>query len=42
MRPFEKLIRSAVQEGATRVVRNIKGLVEAEVPASGTPGASTL
>ena len=33
MRPFEKLIRSAVQEGATRVVHNIKGLVEAEIPA---------
>lgn len=28
MRPFEKLIRVAVQEGATRVVRNIKLLVE--------------
>jgi hypothetical protein len=33
MRPFEKLIRSAVQDGATRVVRNIKGLAEAEIPA---------
>ena len=31
MRPFEKLIRAAVQEGAERVVRNIKGLVEREV-----------
>lgn len=30
MRPFEKLIRSAVQEGAERVVRNIKGLLERE------------
>jgi hypothetical protein len=28
MRPFEKLIRVTVQEGAERVVRNIKGLVE--------------
>ena len=28
MRPFEKLIRVAVREGATRVVRNIKLLVE--------------
>lgn len=28
MRPFEKLIRVAVKEGATRVVRNIKLLVE--------------
>jgi hypothetical protein len=31
MRPFEKLIRAAVQEGAERVVRNIKGLIEREV-----------
>lgn len=31
MRPFEKLIRAAVQEGAERVVRNIKGLVEREI-----------
>ena len=30
MRPFEKLIRAAVQDGAERVVRNIKGLVERE------------
>ena len=30
MRPFEKLIRVAVQEGAVRVVRNIKDLIEAE------------
>lgn len=38
MRPFEKLIRVAVQEGAERVVRNIKGLVERESaqPQSGT------
>jgi hypothetical protein len=28
MRPFEKLIRIAVQEGADRVVRNIKTLIE--------------
>lgn len=28
MRPFEKLIRVTIQEGAERVVRNIKGLVE--------------
>jgi hypothetical protein len=28
MRPFEKLIRMAVQEGAERVVHNIKGLIE--------------
>jgi hypothetical protein len=31
MRPFEKLIRAAVQDGAERVVRNIKGLVEREI-----------
>lgn len=42
MRPFEKLIGSAVQRGATRAVRNIKGLVEAEVPAGGTRRASTI
>jgi hypothetical protein len=29
MRPFEQLIRSAVQEGAEQTVRNIKRLVEA-------------
>jgi hypothetical protein len=35
MRPFEKLIRVTVQDGAERVVRNIKGLVEREsVPPS--------
>lgn len=34
MRPFEKLIRVAIQDGAQRVVRNIKGLAERElVPA---------
>jgi hypothetical protein len=30
MRPFEKLIRMAIQDGTDRTVRNIKGLVEAE------------
>ena len=40
MRPFEKLIRSTVQEGATRTVDNVKRLVEAEVPASSNPQAS--
>lgn len=30
MRPFEKLIRMAIQDGSTRTVRNIKGLVERE------------
>lgn len=28
MRPFEKLIRVAVQDGASRTVRNLKGLIE--------------
>jgi hypothetical protein len=31
MRPFETVIRAAVQNGAERVVRNIKGLVEREL-----------
>jgi hypothetical protein len=35
MRPFEKLVRIAIQDGADRVVRNIKALVERE------PGPST-
>lgn len=30
MRPFEKLIRLAIQDGSTRTVRNIKQLVERE------------
>jgi hypothetical protein len=30
MRPFEKLIRSAVQDGAERTVRNLKRLIETE------------
>ncbi|MGB5831858.1 MAG: SRPBCC family protein [Thiohalocapsa sp.] len=30
MRPFEKLIRVAVQEGAHRTVRNLKRLIESE------------
>ncbi len=33
MRPFEKLIRLAVQDGADKVVRNIRQLVESEFPA---------
>ncbi len=32
MRPFEKLIRAAVQEGTDCVVESIKELVELEVP----------
>lgn len=30
MRPFEKLIRAAVQDGAERTVRNLKRLIESE------------
>jgi hypothetical protein len=30
MRPFEKLIRTAVQHGAQRTVRNLKQLIETE------------
>jgi hypothetical protein len=30
MRPFEKLIRMAIQDGTSRTVHNIKGLVESE------------
>lgn len=30
LRPFEKLVRIAVQEGADRTVRNLKGLLERE------------
>ena len=32
MRPFEKLIRIAMAEGAEKVVRNIKRLIETEIP----------
>jgi hypothetical protein len=35
MRPFEKLIRAAVQDGAERVVQNIKRLVESEQTPAG-------
>jgi hypothetical protein len=30
LRPFEKLIRVAAQDGAERVIRNLKGLIEME------------
>lgn len=30
LRPFEKLVRIAVQDGAERTVRNLKGLIERE------------
>jgi hypothetical protein len=36
LRPFEKLIRFAVQDGTERVVRNLKALVERELG----PGSS--
>lgn len=36
MRPFEKLIRFAVQDGTERTVRNIRRLVEAETDLTGT------
>ncbi|MGD8275985.1 MAG: SRPBCC family protein [Thiohalocapsa sp.] len=47
MRPFEKLIRVAVQEGAERTVRNLKRLIEAECmpprprPSGTRPGPDT-
>ncbi|NCC28330.1 MAG: polyketide cyclase [Gammaproteobacteria bacterium] len=31
LRPFEKLIRIAAQEGAERVIHNLKGLIESEL-----------
>jgi hypothetical protein len=34
MRPFEKLIRVVVQDGAERTVRNLKRLIEANVSAT--------
>ena len=40
MRPFEKLIRMSIQEGAQRVVRNIKGLAERELVPDPTDGVS--
>jgi hypothetical protein len=40
MRPFEKLIRLAIQEGAERVVRNIKTLAARELAIGSTePGS---
>lgn len=39
LRPFEKLIRVAVQEGAHRTVRNLKHLIETETEPGGTPAA---
>ena len=32
MRPFEKLIRLVVQDGAERTARNVKRLIEANIP----------
>ncbi|SCY11813.1 Polyketide cyclase / dehydrase and lipid transport [Nitrosospira sp. Nl5] len=34
MRPFEQLVRSAIQDGAVRTVENIKRLVESGKPAT--------
>jgi hypothetical protein len=34
MRPFEKLIRIVVQDGAERTVRNLKRLIEAKIAAT--------
>lgn len=36
MRPFEKLIRIALEEGAERVVLNIKDLIETEISEGST------
>jgi len=37
LRPFEKLIRFAVQDGTEKVVRNLKALVERELGSSSNP-----
>ncbi|MCF7967645.1 MAG: SRPBCC family protein [Methylococcaceae bacterium] len=34
LRPFEKLVRVAVQDGADRTVKNLKGLIEREAPSA--------
>jgi len=34
LRPFEKLVRVAVQEGASRTARNLKGLIESQLDLS--------
>jgi hypothetical protein len=39
MRPFEKLIRVVVQEGAERIVRNLKQLTEASKCALASPNS---
>jgi len=39
MKPFEKLIRVVVQDGAARTVRNVKRLVERRRPVALPPGA---
>ncbi|ARO87632.1 polyketide cyclase [Nitrosospira lacus] len=41
MRPFEKLIRVVVQEGAERTVRNLKQLTEAGKQAAASSNASS-
>jgi len=40
MLPLEKLIRSALAEGAARTTRNLKGLIEAEALVA--PGADPV
>lgn len=40
MRPFEKLIRFAIQDGAERTVRNIRKLIEAEHQGQAKPQPS--
>lgn len=37
MRPFERLVRAAVQDAAERVVANIKRLVESDIPPLSEP-----
>jgi len=34
IKPFEKLVRIAIQDGTERTVHNIKKLIEAESPSS--------
>ncbi len=36
MRPFEKLIRVAIRDGAERVTRNLKALIESDLPTTMT------
>jgi hypothetical protein len=36
LRPFEKLLGIAMKDGAERVVRNLRSLIESDVPPAGT------